>query len=131
MVDRNCQSPVPIRYRLQTLFLFVAVVAALLSALLWLTRWPSFTIAGSAIAAAKMYTVETSDEFPHYLSIKVTGYIDGQAKVTTHGGRITTIGPGQVDIEIEGEWYESAADIQYSPQNVNRGRLVVRYKFRS
>ena len=125
------QNTVALRFGLKSFILFVTICALLLGGWLELNRWPSIAISEQRIADSRSYSIETSNEYPHSLSISVTGKIDGTANLTTHNDRSIRIGPGKVDVDIQSDWYQPKAEIIYSPIDVKVGNLLIRYRFHS
>jgi hypothetical protein len=76
---------------------------------------------------------------PSTLELKVTGRIDGVAKLTVSSvnftnrysgmGRLDWFGP---DVQFRGgqDWFETNAVLNYEPSNVKTGHLTVEFKFR-
>jgi hypothetical protein len=61
------------------------------------------------------------------------GEIDGNADITIADGinfkQTYKIKKGQVNYNIDTDWYSPKCYIKYSPQNVINGKLFVKYKF--
>ena len=107
-------------------FAFVALLAV---GVAWLMRWPRFEIGPSQIGSSSTHIINCGDAFAHGLDIQVSGHLDGSAElVTPHR---TLHRDGIVNELLSGEFYESAATIEYVPNEVNDGNLVVKYRFRT
>ncbi len=75
---------------------------------------------------------KTKDELVHGISIKVTGHIEGEAKIILMSGgkpyRTEAI-TGKVKVRWDGDWYSDTAEIHYEPTNVKSGELLFEYFF--
>jgi hypothetical protein len=115
-------------FGIRGLLAIVAGFAIILSAWHRLVRWPSMTITGADIKQAKVIELET-DDYPHYLKVRIFGRIDGRATITDPWGTTTVIGPGEFDIPVSNEYYSEHATIKYSPTIVTSGSLTIQYDF--
>jgi hypothetical protein len=113
---------------MRQLLVFVAVGALILGIGSWLIRWPSVEISGLDIKNANVIRIAAWDD-PTSLHIRISGTLVGQATVTDPWGSTTTIGPGDFDETVSGDYYDKEATIQYSPVTASAGTVVVRYNF--
>ncbi len=114
----------------------VGVVAVSLAIWLAIPPWQSIDISGFDVAKNHIYAISMDDEndFAHGLSIRIRGSIDGTAQITTHHdslnvGIIAKFGPGDVCVDYGGDYYDSEAEIIYTPITAKSGELKVYYNF--
>ena len=86
-------------------------------------------ITGAKVTENQTFSVRASSDCPSTLIVEVTGEVDGIAAITTHDGRVTSIGPGAIAETIGGDYFEEEATIGYSPGSVKSGKLTIRYSF--
>ena len=84
-------------------------------------------LAGAEVGQIHTFSVKAATDSPSTLIVEVSGEINGRATLTTHDGRVTSIGPGVVAEAIGGDYFEKEATIVYSPEGVTSGRLIIRY----
>ncbi len=115
----------------RVLAVVVPVLLVLIAIVAWVSRWPRYEIAPGEIAARSVREIRCPREGNVYaLAIHVSGEINGHATFVTPRGTFS-LGPGRVDLETGGDYYEDKATLEYIPENVTEGQLVVKYKFRT
>ena len=117
-----------ISFGIRHLLIFVALAAIALGTWNWFIRWHSVSISGSKITELQTIKLK-SNRYPHYLRLRITGRLDGQATITDPWGNATIIGPGNFELYAQNEWYEEQASLNYSPTNVMSGFVTIHYKF--
>ena len=124
------------QYKLSTALTLVSILTIPLAIWASIPPWDSIEIHGGNIAEKQTHQIRLVEEdaYPHGLSIRIKGEIDGIAEITTHhdslnSGQTVRLGPGRVSEQFGGDYYDSDAEIIYNPISSKKGKLKVQYKF--
>jgi len=107
----------------------VIVVAILMICLVLFVVPEKEKIIFSELSQDNSSTIHSDREYPHYLSLRVTGHSKTGGKIISHGGLVTKIPSGLIDVEINDEFYSSTAKIQFIPNPDNSGEITIEYDF--
>lgn len=82
----------------------------------------------TAVTKPAELRLTASRKLPSTMWVRVSGWIDGQAVVEACGRPPATIGPGNVQWKVSGDYYEPEGVLKYTPSSVKLGRLEVEYR---
>ena len=67
------------------------------------------------------------------LQLYISGNLNGTAEITRFSENMPrqaySIGPGKVQLSMESAWEDPSCTLEYTPENVTKGSLAVRYHF--
>ena len=67
------------------------------------------------------------------IKINIIGNIDGEAQIILYldDGRIYNNKEikGKIDLNFNNDWYSNKCKIEYKPNNVNNGKIIIYYEF--
>lgn len=113
--------------RVFTAFLLIALYGACSA-----SRFESRLIADPARAETLVFKTPRSNV--HAIVISASGSIDGRAEVqlilngSVYQRKDVT---GKFETEFLGDWYSQEAEVRYAPQNVTKGEVAIKVRFRS
>ena len=132
MRDDDIQTPVLVPWRnfLRACSFPAALLTILIGIVAWQSRWPRYEISSQDISEAATREIRCLKEYPHALDIHVSGEINGHATFIAPHGKFE-LEPGRVHLETGTEYYEMSARLEYVPEDVTEGHLVVKYNYRT